>query len=38
LREPFGVVYGEAMVLGKIAVGSRTQAPEMFIRDGITSF
>jgi glycosyltransferase involved in cell wall biosynthesis len=36
--EPFGLVFGEAMALGKITVGCRTQGPEMFIRDGITGF
>jgi glycosyltransferase involved in cell wall biosynthesis len=36
--EAFGLVYAEAMALGKIAVGCRTQGPEMFIRDGVTGF
>ena len=37
-KEPFGLVYGEAMALGKITIGCRTQGPEMFIRDGVNGF
>jgi glycosyltransferase involved in cell wall biosynthesis len=36
--EAFGLVYAEAMALRKIAVGCRTQGPEMFIRHGINGF
>jgi glycosyltransferase involved in cell wall biosynthesis len=37
-NEAFGLVYVEAMALGKLAIGCRTQGPEAFISDGINGF
>jgi glycosyltransferase involved in cell wall biosynthesis len=37
-NEAFGLVYVEAMALGRLAIGCRTQGPEAFISDGINGF